>query len=316
MISKADAGAADPLGKRDRAGSVLNALLNAVLDARGPRTLVCVLAAVAIWIGFSVGFVRGLWNRGDVAPVTKPAALDVRLVRLPPPELPHEPRPTPQAGQLPQSSQQANTRTVEAAAPAAQTKPARTTRRSVEPTRTASTQTRDVSRPAAAPVATPPIVEGNERARPVIAPPTPPVPETANATSPATASATTSAHANAPQPNGPATPAKSANAANATNATTEGSSTSAGNGPAHAILQPLPSLPDDLREDAFQAVATARFSVHPDGSVDVALIKPTHNPRLNQLLLDALKKWRFFPAMKNGEAVESTQDIRVHFNID
>ena len=52
------------------------------------------------------------------------------------------------------------------------------------------------------------------------------------------------------------------------------------------------------------------------GAVDVELIKPTHNPRLNQLLLDALRKWRFFPAMKNGEAVESTQDIRVHFNVD
>ena len=157
----------------------------------------------------------------------------------------------------------------------------------------------------------PPVVEGNERSSV-----TPPALATAatTATPPSAASAATSpAHANAPQPNGPATPSPSANPANRA---TEGTATSAGNGPAHAILQPLPSLPDDLREDAFQAVATARFSVHRDGSVDVELIKPTHNPRLNQLLLDALKKWRFFPAMKNGEAVESTQDIRVHFNVD
>ncbi len=84
---------------------------------------------------------------------------------------------------------------------------------------------------------------------------------------------------------------------------------------ARVINQPMPSLPDDLREDAFQAVAIARFDVHADGSVDVELSKPTSNPRLNALLLDALRKWRFFPAMQDGHAVESHQDVRVHFNI-
>jgi periplasmic protein TonB len=84
---------------------------------------------------------------------------------------------------------------------------------------------------------------------------------------------------------------------------------------ARVINQPMPSLPDDLREDAFQAVAIARFDVHADGSVEVELSKPTSNPRLNALLLDALRKWRFFPAMQDGHAVESHQDVRVHFNI-
>jgi len=80
--------------------------------------------------------------------------------------------------------------------------------------------------------------------------------------------------------------------------------------------QQLPELPDDLREDALQAVAMARFSIRADGSVEVELTSPTHVPRLNQLLLDALKKWRFFPAMKNGQPIASSQDIRVHFNVD
>jgi len=89
-----------------------------------------------------------------------------------------------------------------------------------------------------------------------------------------------------------------------------------GDGAAHAILQPLPVLPDDLREDAYQTVAMARFAIHVDGSVDVDLVRPTQNPRLNQLLLEALRKWRFFPAMKDGRPVASSQDIRVHFNVD
>jgi len=84
---------------------------------------------------------------------------------------------------------------------------------------------------------------------------------------------------------------------------------------ARVINQPMPSLPDDLREDAYQAVAIARFDVHADGSVDVELSKPTSNPRLNALLLEALRKWRFFPAMQDGRAIESHQDVRVHFNV-
>jgi periplasmic protein TonB len=301
VISKVTAGVTGKRGKRDH--------VNYVLDARGPRVLVCMLAAIAIWVGFSVGFVRGLWNAGDKASVTKPTALDMRLVSLPPPEPPREPP------QKQQASQQMSARAGEAttrvtptpAAPAVQTKPARTARRSAAPTpATPPTQTHDASHPAAAPVTTPPVIEGNERAQ-TVTPPTPPAAANTNTTTPA---ASAHLNASAPQSNSAATSAASADSAK------DGSSTSAGNGPAHAILQPLPSLPDDLREDAFQAVATARFSVHRDGSVDVELIKPTHNPRLNQLLLDALKKWRFFPAMKNGEAVESTQDIRVHFNVD
>jgi protein TonB len=85
---------------------------------------------------------------------------------------------------------------------------------------------------------------------------------------------------------------------------------------AHSISQPLPELPEHLREQAYQTVATARFMIHVDGSVDVELIKPTPNPRLNQILLESLRKWRFFPAMQAGHPVESRQDIRVHFNVN
>lgn len=89
-----------------------------------------------------------------------------------------------------------------------------------------------------------------------------------------------------------------------------------GDSAAHPLAQPLPTLPDDLREQAYQTVATARFLVHADGSVEVDLIRPTPNPRLNQILLTALRQWRFFPAMQSGLPVESRLDIRVHFNVE
>ncbi|WP_242448952.1 energy transducer TonB [Burkholderia metallica] len=93
-------------------------------------------------------------------------------------------------------------------------------------------------------------------------------------------------------------------------------STSAGNAQARLISQPLPELPDDLREQGYQAMAVARFHVHTDGTFDIALVKPTQNPRLNQILLETLRRWRFFPAMENGHPVESQQDVRVHFNVN
>ncbi|WP_258194894.1 energy transducer TonB [Paraburkholderia sp. BL18I3N2] len=92
-----------------------------------------------------------------------------------------------------------------------------------------------------------------------------------------------------------------------------GSST--GNSPARAIAQPLPPVPDELREQAYQTVATARLVIHTDGSVAVELIKPTQYPRLNQIVLETLRSWRFFPAMQDGHPVETRQDIRVHFNV-
>ena len=94
------------------------------------------------------------------------------------------------------------------------------------------------------------------------------------------------------------------------------SARSSGDAAAHFISQPLPELPDDLREQAYQTIAMARFAIHVDGTADVELIKPTSNPRLNQILLETLRKWRFFPAMQAGHPIESRQDIRVHFNVN
>lgn len=150
--------------------------------------------------------------------------------------------------------------------------------------------------------------------RPTVRPSTPsPEPLAAHSASPAPSPvavppATTESH--------PSTAETPATSASPTGPSTGASAGASGNSSAHPILQPLPVLPDDLREFAYQAVALARFTIHPDGSVEVALVRPTQNPRLNQLLLQTLRNWRFFPALKDGHPVESEQDIRVHFNVE
>jgi protein TonB len=114
----------------------------------------------------------------------------------------------------------------------------------------------------------------------------------------------------------PATSALAANTAAPEPHTAATASSGTGNAPARPLSQPLPDLPDDLRDVAWRTTAIARFTVHPDGSIDVELIQPTAMPRLNQLLLAALHRWRFSPAIENGRPVESGQDVRVHFNVN
>ena len=80
--------------------------------------------------------------------------------------------------------------------------------------------------------------------------------------------------------------------------------------------QPLPKIPDDLRKEAFRTVAVARFHVAADNSATVELVTPSQNPRLNHILMDTLRTWRFTSATEDGRPVASTFTIRVHFSVE
>jgi periplasmic protein TonB len=84
---------------------------------------------------------------------------------------------------------------------------------------------------------------------------------------------------------------------------------------ARAMYAPTPEIPDDLRENTFSTMAVARFKVSYDGNVEVTLVKPTSNPRLNQILLDTLKQWKFVPAMKDGIAINSDFEVRIPITV-
>lgn len=84
---------------------------------------------------------------------------------------------------------------------------------------------------------------------------------------------------------------------------------------ARAIFAPTPTIPDDMRENVFSAVAVAHFRVSPDGTVEVTLAQPTLNPRLNQILLNVLRQWKFFPAMRDGIAINSEFDVRIPISV-
>jgi protein TonB len=119
------------------------------------------------------------------------------------------------------------------------------------------------------------------------------------------------------------TPGSKAGSATDTGGASGGSGTGEGSGGgigtdtvgARAIYAPTPVIPDDLREDAMQTEAVAHFKVSFDGISEVILAKPTSSPRLNQALLETLKQWKFFPAVKNGVAIESSFDVRIPISV-
>jgi protein TonB len=84
---------------------------------------------------------------------------------------------------------------------------------------------------------------------------------------------------------------------------------------ARAIYQPLPDVPEELRQRAIDLVAVARFRVAANGSAEVELIQPTPDAALNRALLDTLRRWRFVPAMESGKPIASVVDIRIPISV-
>jgi protein TonB len=78
------------------------------------------------------------------------------------------------------------------------------------------------------------------------------------------------------------------------------------------IFQPLPQIPEELRAEAFRTKAVARFYIDAAGNVTlVELVVPSNNPKLNQLLLKSLRKWKF-----ESSRTGITQDITVTFKVE
>ncbi len=84
---------------------------------------------------------------------------------------------------------------------------------------------------------------------------------------------------------------------------------------ARAIFKPMPEIPEALKRKSVEWVAVARFHVGADGGAQVELAEATREPALNRLLLESLKRWRFFPAVEDGKPIASTIDIRIPITV-
>jgi periplasmic protein TonB len=129
--------------------------------------------------------------------------------------------------------------------------------------------------------------------------------------SPETTSSLPTAKNSQPEPPSTSAPDSNTNALKGEGATGTGTGLGNDSAGARAIYAPIPTIPDELREDTYETVAVAHFKVSYEGNVEVFLTTPTSNSRLNQILIDTLERWRFSPATKNGVAIDSEFDVRI-----
>lgn len=84
--------------------------------------------------------------------------------------------------------------------------------------------------------------------------------------------------------------------------------------PPRVIYKVYPKInPSMLSQDEINL--KVKFFVRKNGSVRVKLLTPTPNPELNQEIIRYLSKWRFFPAMKNNEPVDSSIDLSINIKV-
>jgi protein TonB len=83
-----------------------------------------------------------------------------------------------------------------------------------------------------------------------------------------------------------------------------------------ATYNPSPTIPDDLRSEAMDTTVTAQFMVGTDGvPARVKIVKSSGNDQLDRLALDTARKWRFKPATRDGQPIESRVVLHIEFEV-
>lgn len=71
------------------------------------------------------------------------------------------------------------------------------------------------------------------------------------------------------------------------------------------VSQSPPAYPSELRKARIEGFATVDFVVEEDGRVAEARIDKSSHPEFEKSALDAIRKWRFRPGVREGQPVRS-----------
>lgn len=86
---------------------------------------------------------------------------------------------------------------------------------------------------------------------------------------------------------------------------------------AEALDHIKPSIPDSLRTDVLDATVIAEFIVSAEGTpASVKITQSSGNPDLDDLALKTARQWRFKPATRDGQPVESTVRLHIEFQVN
>lgn len=84
---------------------------------------------------------------------------------------------------------------------------------------------------------------------------------------------------------------------------------------AQLISNPKPTIPDDLLGSDLDTNFWALFTIRPDGTTEVKIIQSTGNQELDSIALQCARQWKFRPATRDGQPVESYERLQVEFQV-
>lgn len=79
------------------------------------------------------------------------------------------------------------------------------------------------------------------------------------------------------------------------------------------IAQPTPVYPPELLRNRITGEVVVQFVVRPDGSVDRAFVERSTNPGFDEAALRAVRRWRFTPPERDGQAVSVRMRVAIPF---
>jgi protein TonB len=77
-----------------------------------------------------------------------------------------------------------------------------------------------------------------------------------------------------------------------------------------------PKFPEEMRRNGSAGLVTVSCLIDEKGNVTEPKVVKSSNEAFSEPAIEALKKWKFKPAKRDGEAVSIRVNIPVQFNVD
>ncbi len=85
--------------------------------------------------------------------------------------------------------------------------------------------------------------------------------------------------------------------------------------PPKATYQPEPEYPDKARKKKIQGTVMVSIVITPEGTVRDAKVVTSVDKNLDQRALEAVSKWKFQPATKDGKPVALCTVVEIGFHL-
>ena len=82
------------------------------------------------------------------------------------------------------------------------------------------------------------------------------------------------------------------------------------------IKAPEPDFPESLRKRGVEGIVSINCEIDEEGNVSDATVTKATHPDFEKPAPDAIRKWKFKPAKKDGKPVKVRVTIPFHFNFD